>query len=397
MSTNEQQISASSPHKHIIILGAGITGLSTALKLNSNHASVQYNITIIASHLPGDESIDYTSPWAGADWSPQATSAPADASMREYDKSTYNTWAELIETNHVEAANLGLAFKENRSYWGKEGPETEGHDGRGLWWRDVVKDFAVLDLEKDNFAPEGAVMGVKYRTICLSVPQHLRCLMEKVQGGGTNVIRAKVDISHGLDGVVKDAKRLALESNKAAKEDDFLALINCTGLAARHFVGAEEAAKLYPVRGQTILVKGEAIMDRTYDDFPASPIETEKDELTYVIPRPGSGTTIFGGCKQAGNWDAKVDEELNGRMLDRIKRWGMADELRSTEKGGDFEIVSSQVGLRPGRKGGPRVEIEGETKVAGVWVVHSYGHAGAGYQNSGGCSEKVAKLVNGLI
>jgi glycine/D-amino acid oxidase-like deaminating enzyme len=359
MATNDEKLSTQSTQKHIIILGAGITGLSTALKLTSNPTSAQCRITIIATHFPGDESIDYTSPWAGADWSPQATSAPADASMREYDKSTYDTWAQIIETNHAEAVNLGLGFKENKTYWGKEGPETDGHDGRGLWWRDVVKDFEVLDLEKEEFVPEGAIMGAKYRTICLSVPQHLGYLIEKVREAGTNIIRAKVDVSHGLKGVVE--------------------------------------AKLYPIRGQTILVKGEATMDRTYDDFPASSIEIEKEELTYVIPRPGSGTTIFGGCKQAGNWDSKVDEELNGRMLERIKRWKLAEELRSTENGGEFEIVSSQVGLRPGRKGGPRVEIEGKKKVEGVWVVHSYGHAGAGYQSSAGCSEKVAKVVNGLV
>jgi len=38
---------------------------------------------------------------------------------------------------------------------------------------DVVEDFAVLDLEKEDTAPEGAVMGVKCQTICLNVPQHL--------------------------------------------------------------------------------------------------------------------------------------------------------------------------------------------------------------------------------
>jgi hypothetical protein len=52
--------------------------------------------------------------------------------MREYDKSTYDTWAKILETNPAEAALLGLGFKECRTYWGKEGPETEGLDGRGL-------------------------------------------------------------------------------------------------------------------------------------------------------------------------------------------------------------------------------------------------------------------------
>jgi len=176
----------------------------------------------------------------------------------------------------------------------------------------------------------------------------------------------------------------------------FIALVNCTGLGARHFVGDEEAATLFPIRGQTITVKGEATMDRTYNDFPPiSPSIDDENELTYAIPRPGSGTTIFGGCKQVGNWDPKVDEELNRRTMERIKRWRLAEELR-TGKGGDFEVVSSQVGLRPGRKWAPRVETEGKERVDGVWVVHSYGHAGAGYQSSVGCSEKVAKIVNEL-
>jgi glycine/D-amino acid oxidase-like deaminating enzyme len=68
MATGKQEVSVHAPHKHIIILGAGVTGLTTALKLNSYPAPAQYDITIIAAHFPGDESIDYTSPKAGADW-----------------------------------------------------------------------------------------------------------------------------------------------------------------------------------------------------------------------------------------------------------------------------------------------------------------------------------------
>lgn len=393
MATNNEGVSVPTSQKHIIVLGAGITGLTTALKLKDD-PTAQYNITLIASHFPGDESIDYTSPWAGADWSPQATSSPADAEMREYDKSTYSTWSLILETNPVEASHLGLGFKAGRTYWGKEGPETEGLDGRGLWWRNIVKDFGVLELGEVKDAPEGAVMGVKYRTICLDVPQHLRYLMEKARKAGVKVIRSKVDVSQGLEGVVKDAKRIAVESNQGVKEDDIFALINCTGLGARHFVGDEEAGELFPIRGQTIIVKGEATMDRTYNDFPSTS-SVEENDLTYVIPRPGSGTTIFGGCKQAGNWDPKVDEELNERMMGRIKRWGLAEELR-TGRNGDFEVVSSQVGLRPGRKGGPRVELEEKKRVDGIRVVHSYGHAGAGYQSSVGCAQKVARLVGNL-
>lgn len=54
-----------------------------------------------------------------------------------------------------------------------------------------------------------------------------------------------------------------------------------------------------------------------------------------------------------------------------------------------------QVGLRPGRKGGVRVERE--VLGSGRRVVHAYGHAGAGYQNSVGCARKVVSLVRMLV
>jgi D-amino-acid oxidase len=48
-------------------LRAGVSGLTTGLLLAKNP---QNKITIIAKHMPGDYDIEYTSPWAGADYSP---------------------------------------------------------------------------------------------------------------------------------------------------------------------------------------------------------------------------------------------------------------------------------------------------------------------------------------
>jgi len=58
----------SSEEKHIIIIGAGVTGLQTALSLLTSPSTSHYNITIIASHIPGDLAPEYTSPWAGGHW-----------------------------------------------------------------------------------------------------------------------------------------------------------------------------------------------------------------------------------------------------------------------------------------------------------------------------------------
>lgn len=44
---------------HVVVLGAGVTGLTSAVFLTE----AGYEVTIIAAHVPGDTSIEYTSPW----------------------------------------------------------------------------------------------------------------------------------------------------------------------------------------------------------------------------------------------------------------------------------------------------------------------------------------------
>jgi len=61
---------------------------------------------------------------------------------------------------------------------------------------------------------------------------------------------------------------------------------------------------------------------------------------------------------------------------------------------GEFEVLSEQVGLRPARGGGVRVEME---NIDGFVVCHAYGHAGAGYQNSVGSANKVVKLLENWL
>jgi len=69
----------------------------------------------------------------------------------------------------------------------------------------------------------------------------------------------------------------------------------------------------------------------------------------------------------------KVSEGTTKSILKNCKP--LAQELLNEV--GDFDVLILQCGLRPSREGGPRVESE---LVDGVFaVVHSYGHAGAGY------------------
>ena len=67
-----------------------------------------------------------------------------------------------------------------------------------------------------------------------------------------------------------------------------------------------------------------------------------------------------------------MDEDVTNRILEGCKM--LAPEL--LDEKGEFEVLSAQCGLRPGRQGGARVAKE--TVEDRFKVVHSYGHAGAG-------------------
>lgn len=75
-----------------LVLGAGVVGLTSALQLREEYPNA--NIKIVAKHFAGDQSIEYTSAWAGADWQSFATD---NGPLERYDKETFMKWEELYE------------------------------------------------------------------------------------------------------------------------------------------------------------------------------------------------------------------------------------------------------------------------------------------------------------
>lgn len=138
-----------------------------------------------------------------------------------------------------------------------------------------------------------------------------------------------------------------------------------------------------------MLVRGELEEVRTLQSFDPS---TGTTGITYAIPRPGSGTTVLGGCNIKDEWSTEVDEEMTREILGKC-----AELVPELCKDGRFEVIKAQVGLRPGRTGGARVEREA-VRIGGgrgeVVVVHAYGMAGAGFQNSVGVAKKVVSLLD---
>lgn len=81
---------------------AGVVGLQTAITLLEEG----YKVSIIAKHWPGDESVEYTSPWAGAIWRTHAT--PDQVEWCKWDVRSYQEWMRIINDEPVKAQAMGI-------------------------------------------------------------------------------------------------------------------------------------------------------------------------------------------------------------------------------------------------------------------------------------------------
>jgi D-amino-acid oxidase len=143
-------------------------------------------------------------------------------------------------------------------------------------------------------------------------------------------------------------------------------------------------SNVYPGRGQIVLVRSEPGQMLT-----TSGTDDGSDEATYIMQRAIGGGTILGGCLQHGSWESQPDPNLAQRIMQRSIE--LCPSLApKTGKVNELSIIRHGVGLRPMRKGGPRVEKE---VVGEQWVVHNYGHAGYGYQSGWGSAWEAERLV----
>ncbi|GES64846.1 D-amino acid oxidase [Aspergillus terreus] len=354
------------PKNNIVILGAGVSGLTTAYLLSKDPSNC---ITVVAKHMPGDYDIEYCSPWAGANYCPTGKPGTLHA---KWERNTWPALKELVE-NHPEA---GIHFQENILYnRKKEQSPTAGQFSelvqRDPWYKDIVPDFR--NIPDDQLDPT-IDNACRFTSVCINTPVYLSWLVGQCRKAGAVFKR----------GVLHHVKDAAAAHHTGQPAD---VIINCTGLSSKKLGGVRDD-KLYPGRGQVVVVRNDpGVMLAT------SGTDDGEDELVYMMTRAAGGGTVIGGCYQKNQWDPLPDPNLAVRIMKRAI--ALCPQLVGEGQGIEgLDIIRHGVGLRPLREGGVRLEAE---KIDGVNVVHNYGHGGFGYQASFGCAQDVVALVNDVL
>jgi hypothetical protein len=279
-------------------------------------------------------------------------------------------------------------------------PSLHFWDGRvardELWWAPYVQDFKeisgssdlITQIRQRQDASSGTKSGPKVsdaascRAMSINVPHYLAYLQDRALRSGAILFKSSLPTDGGFPKALTTVDGIS----RAIGRGKVGCYVNATGLGARALCGD---TAVYPIRGQTVLVRGEAAAIRTCSGD-ASQKDGKEVYTSYCIPRPGSGTTILGGTRDPHEWSTTPDPAITQTILERAAH--LVPELMTGADGG-FEVVSVQCGLRPARRGGPRTEREVLAAAGGKKVVHAYGFAGAGYQNSIGVARLTVRNV----
>ncbi|EPQ53595.1 D-aspartate oxidase [Gloeophyllum trabeum ATCC 11539] len=367
---------ASESNKEVVVVGAGVIGLTTALKIQEKGG---YHVTIIAETFPSDpKSIRYTSHWAGAH---HVSSDGEDKLKAKVNQDTFKVMWEMSAPGG-EAEGCFLRQTQTEYYCDKQ-PSPHPLE--------VMPDFCYLD--EKNLEPD-TVTGVQFTTVSIDTPIYLNYLLSRFLARGGSIVRGS--IQH-ISQVVEGGARVFTGAKRAGASVD--AVIVCAGIGAR-LLGGVEDKDVYPIRGQTVLLKAPWIrFGRTM---------SSKDGLwTYIIPRR-SGDVIVGGIKVPNDWYPTPRPETTMDILTRglalcpeLAPQSIRDQREPTVDDLLPLVIEEGCGLRPARKGGIRLEVEWHASADGqgrrLPIVHNYGHGGDGFQASWGSASVALELLENAL
>ncbi len=238
----------------IVVLGCGVIGLTSALRLQEHGFAVK----IVAR----DIGMNLTSVAAGAYW---YGGHDGQGQHRRWAETSLRVYLSLI----AEGAP-GIQLVRFRDVFNQPMPDP--------WYADLLPFFRRLTVSE---RPTGYADGFLLDIPLVEPPVYLEYLRERFVSRGGVVEQREIQDLNELDSRI---------------------VVNCSGVWARQIA---DDASVYPLRGQVMRVNAPSITQGFTDD----------EAFTYILPRPDG--VILGGVSQMGNWSLDPDPAINSDILRR--------------------------------------------------------------------------------
>jgi len=242
----------------IVVVGAGVVGLSTAISL----AEAGLSTRVVAAEPPSR----VTSVAAGAIWGP-VRCGPADRCLG---------WART----GLEALGA-LADEPSAGVHQLHGREVAQAAASPPPWTSLLADLRTLAAAE---LPTGFSSGWSYTAPAVSMPVYLQYLLNRYASRGGSVEYATAASLASVDAPI---------------------IVNCTGIGARSLVPDEAVV---PVRGQVVVVENPGISEFHID-------HGAEGTSDYVYAFPHGDVVILGGTAEEGACDWAPRPEVSARIV----------------------------------------------------------------------------------
>lgn len=362
-------VSQSSRSDRVLVVGAGVSGLTCALSL----ARAGVEVEVVAEKLQSE----LVSVVAGAlwEWPPAVCGYHRDqtslARSKAWAMESYEIFCDLARD-----PSTGVFLRMANFYFTHEQTPRELEKMRELApkVRGFVHDPGLA--ERNDISPEyGVVDAYAHLAPMIDTDRYMGWLREQVEAEGVAITRRRID------GRLADREATLLREFRAG------AIVNCTGLGAAEAHGTS----MYPLRGALVRAINDGSRMPKVDEAHCVPHPegSTKQDMVFIVPR-GENMLLLGGLTEEDEWSLDIGLHNHQPVRDMYRR---CLEFMPVLAQADLDPAEPvRVGLRPVRNGNVCLERE-----QGTSIVHNYGHGGSGFSFSWGCAHEVTAAVAGAL
>lgn len=356
----------------VLIIGAGVIGLTTALCLRKQGAKV----TVIADRF----SPDLTSVVAGAlwEWPPAVCGNHQDQKSLERSKMwsmhSYKVFTELAKNSAIRS-ETGVYLRPAVFYFHHAVSSDKRDQTKMEELRDRVLGFrhdASL-IQKYEVNPEcGFRDAYEYLAPMVDTDVYMQWLRDAVEREGCALIRQQVE------------SELSICAPALMKQFSSDFIVNCTGLGAKE-LGDDS---VYPLRGALLRVINNSLPGGKLQVAHCVSHDESKNiqDIVFIVPR-GENMIVLGGLVESDQWSTDISLENYAPIRDMLDR---CVKFLPRLRGATIDPAEPvRAGLRPARRQNVRLEADPQDER----ILHCYGHGGSGITFSWGCAQEVAAMI----
>lgn len=354
----------------ILVIGAGVSGLTTAISLKE----AGYDVVIVADKFsPGLASNVAGALW---EWPPAACGKHSTPRSLERSKVWCMTSYEKFKTLHetFDASATGVYLR-NITFYFYEVLENLPEDFNKMnELAEQVDDFQrgldIVPSSVDLKFQSGIKDAYRHMAPTVDTDVYMQWLFHHAESLGCEMIEERMTLN-----LIEHEHALLERFNCAA-------IVNCAALGSIEIVND---ISMFPLRGALVRVKDEqGLVDGAHC---ISHKETSSDEqsMIFIVPRGKNNTVILGGLVQMDQWGESmgIEDPLIRQMYDGCLSF--LPELRALPLDKEEPV---RAGLRPFTQANVCVESVPETH-----LFYNYGHGGAGVTLSWGCAQEIIQRI----